>query len=207
MCSDSAQSLVQKAIEPLLLDLLGMLVGVNGVSIVAVATNRTLGRRIAKTLPAGVELFVPPVGEPAIGWTARNLVGKGFERILVVASDVIGLPVRVISTALSAIESESVIRADTPFGNPYLFGVSTALLSHSTDLYQLNTLDQKDVMEHVAPTRGMGRFPRLSELTDTTEIRKLVIANARLLPRLSRCLDQFVIESQSEQDLHERQHN
>ncbi len=202
----SVHTPVQAAKEPLLLDLLGTLVGVNGVSLAVVATNRTMGRRIAKSLPAGVELLVPPAGEPAIGWTTSKLVAKGFERVLVVASDVIGLPVRVISTALSAIASESVIRADTPLGNPYLVGISTTQLPNATDFLQLKTLDQHEALERIAPTRGMERFSRLSEIEDRGELRELVVANSRLLPRLFRQLDQNSIQATPEPEAYEGQH-
>lgn len=110
----------------LLRDNLGIAVAVNGVTIGVVAQSIAEAAVLSSVLPHDVELFAPDPGvfEPnAPVWHAMEACWqRAFARIVAIRSDVIGLTVRTVSTALSCLAQADVVTGFTPNGDWYLAG-------------------------------------------------------------------------------------
>lgn len=190
----SSSTLCARFAVPAALDLLGTMVAVNGVSLIVTCATKEGRRQFAKIIPAGVELLAPPSGQPAIGWAARELVSRGFERVVFVASDVLGLPARVLSTAMSAVDVVGILRADTADGEPYLIGFSAMSVDGVSVCSNLSMFEDAKVMDRIRPTRGFERFPRLGELQTVDQLRTVATASPALLPRVCAAIDARIEE-------------
>lgn len=111
----------------LLLDNLGIVVGVNGVTTGVLAQSIADAALLSTALPHDVELFAPapnaPEPDQSVVHAMEECQQRAFARIVAIRSDVIGLTVRIVSTALSSLAHADIVAGFTPHGDWYLAGV------------------------------------------------------------------------------------
>lgn len=170
----------------LALDVVASLGAVNGFSIAVACADPDAAKEIGADLPAGVDLRVRVAGveEPFALFLAGQYISKGFERIIFVAADTVGLSPRQLSTAASVLANESPVLGMTESGRPYLVGVNDRSLTRGDEISRI-ALSAMTAGEGLAslPGRRMERMPRLSELVESAEINDLVEAYRKILPR------------------------
>jgi hypothetical protein len=108
-----------------LLDLIGMLIQVDGASISVVGRVSEVGG-LAGLVPAGVDVL--PVDEgntpmEAVVSGVRWHLDRDFERVVALLADAFAVPSRTVSTGLSALGGADLVIGPTPSGGLYLLGV------------------------------------------------------------------------------------
>lgn len=171
--------------QPLALDVVAALGAVNGFSLALLCVDQHAARAIGPALPAGVDLrLAAPGGEqPATISFVRESVDHGFERVIVVSADVLGLTPRLISTAASVLESESPVLGLTGERTPYLVGVNETAIRAEDDA-SLSSLAAISARTSGLALRGrLDRLRRLGEVESVAELREIAEAQRRALPR------------------------
>jgi hypothetical protein len=178
-------------IVPLALDLAGAFVAVNGVTLSVAGSTFGAVSEIAKVLPFGIDLVVPPHREqeqPAL-WVAGQHAERGFEKILIVSADAIGVSSRMVSTALSVLTSRQTIAGFSPSGSTYLAGFQSAALADAAAGVDalLRALESEGTGER-CESLFESRF-RLRDLSSFAEFCDIATGYATLLPRTMATLD------------------
>lgn len=109
------------------LDLLGSLVGVNGVTISVLSTDPTHAAQLASITPPGIDLMTPPndlpESEGRLSWAVGQHVQRHFSRLVVIAADIPALPTRTVATTLSSLTSADAIVGTSNETGVYLLGL------------------------------------------------------------------------------------
>jgi hypothetical protein len=109
------------------LDLLGSLVGVNGVTISVLSTGPAQSSQLAAITPPGIDLLTPPhdLAEPwgRLTWAIDHHLQRAFTRLVVIAADVPALPTRTVATTLSSLASADAIVGTSTETGVYLLGL------------------------------------------------------------------------------------
>ncbi len=125
-CAEGARRLSDLDLA-LLLDNLGIVVAVNGVTIGVVARSIADAALLSRALPHDVELFAPDSDAAESDQTVLDAMEeyrqRAFARIVAIRSDVIGLSVRIVSTGLTSLALADIVAGFTPHGDWYLAGV------------------------------------------------------------------------------------
>lgn len=172
--------------RPLALDVVAALGAVNGFTVALVCTDAAAAREIGEELPAGVDLRLHPSGndESAALFFARDYVRNGFERVIFVAADTLGITARLLSTTSSLLDVESPVIGKTRGGTPYLVGVNdTAMTANQPETLAALTAISAGPAPVSLRGRPLDRLTRLGELTDWAEVREAVDERRDLLPR------------------------
>jgi hypothetical protein len=171
--------------RPLLLDVAAVLTALNGFSVAVGCTNTNVAREIGPALPAGVDLRLRSTGTldaPAIDF-ARQFVNHGFERIIVVAADTIGLSTRLLSTAASVLANEPLVVGPSVAGGLYLAGAGAkAIEAGDPSILAAFGAIAGDESTAIGGVR-LERQPRLGTVVDESELREIVKQYAPLVPR------------------------
>jgi len=113
--------------QSIYLDLLGSLVGVNGVTISVLSTGLTQSSQLTAITPPGIDLMTPPddSAEPSsrLAWAVDHHLHRAFTRIVVIVADVPALPTRTVATTLSSLASADVIVGTSTETGVYLLAV------------------------------------------------------------------------------------
>lgn len=172
---------------PLLLDVLGTLVAVDGVTLALCLPDTPTAAAESERIPAGIEVLsgvtVAATSLPAV---ADAFAERRFERIAFVATDAVGLSARLLSTVLSALATEPSIVGRTPEGGTYLVGLRAEWVRSDPDAAGalLALLEQTGVWRRL-PGRQVEPLPRLGELGSLAELRSAMRGRERFLPRLA----------------------
>lgn len=175
---------------PLLLDVLGTLVAVDGATLALCLADADAAAGLAERLPAGIDVLAGvPAASAALFGVAQELVGRRFERVVFVAADAVGLTTRLMSTALSALATEPALLGRTPEGGTYLVGVRGELVERDPARVEtlLGLLGATGIWRRMEG-RQVEPLPRLSELMGLPDLRSAVRGHERYLPRLVRQL-------------------
>jgi hypothetical protein len=112
------------------LDLLGSLVGVNGVTISVLSTGPAQSSQLAAITPPGIDLITAPqdLREPwgRLTWVIGHHLQRAFTRLVVIAADVPALPTRTVATTLSSLASADAIVGTSNETGVYLLGLRDA---------------------------------------------------------------------------------
>lgn len=110
-----------------LLDLLGSLVAVNGVTISVLSAGSAHAEAIATAIPPGIDVIVPPADgidrEGRFVWAVKNHLQRAFSRVVAIAADVPALQTRIVATALGSLATSDVVVGPTTSTGLYLLGV------------------------------------------------------------------------------------
>ena len=170
----------------LALDVVATLGAVNGFSLAVACGDPIAGKQLGTELPAGVDLrlLAPGIEEPFAFYLAREYAAKGFERIIVVAADTVGLSARILSTTASVLATDSPVLGLTPSNRPYLVGVNDRALARGDEMSiaALSAFTAGDDLASL-PGRRLERLSRLGELADDAEIEEIVEGQRKQLPR------------------------
>src|SRR6478672_1738691 len=83
---------------PVLLDILGTLIAINGVTLAVSFRSSQDAHVLSDELPAGIETVVRVIEQDREQeWIAPAMYKRGFDRVLVVAGDTIGVPLRPVN--------------------------------------------------------------------------------------------------------------
>lgn len=112
-------------LDAALLDMLGEVVQLSGVSFSVYTSSSLAGQDLRQTLPAGVNVIV---GDPAWGLAERDrfifaeAAERGVERTVILTGDSVAVPAATVGTAFGVLESADVVTGVTRAGNRYLVG-------------------------------------------------------------------------------------
>ena len=172
-------------VVPLALDVVGSMVAVNGATLSIGCESLEAAALIAPELQVGVDLLVRPANVPGklLNWLAKQHAERGFESIVFVAADIIGLSPRLLSTALSVLATEDSVIGSTPGSLIYLLGVRARILgSTSTELKsEIEVFTGCEVWPKVG--RRVEWRPRLQELGSVEDFRTGANEHPKFLPR------------------------
>lgn len=170
---------------PLALDVVAAMCAANGFS-VALAGSLAATKEIAPELPAGVDLraHLPGSSEPPAVFFAREYAERGFERIILLAADTLGVSTRLISTTSSILGFDRLAVGQTPGERLYLSGVTGAAVIAGDDdvMAALGAFDSGPAPA-LPNVRRLERLPRLGEFVDRAELVQAIARFAPLLPR------------------------
>lgn len=176
---------------PLALDLIGSMVAVNGATLTLATRESELARVLVDDIPAGVDLMIDAVASDAELACAlvESLTARGFARIVVIASDTIGVSSRIMTTALSALAGEDTVAGLTPHGELYLAGQTAGDANRPL----FDGLDWTPETSGPAPRgRGLERRARARDFAGLDELRRAVEGFERQHPRLLDVLSRAV---------------
>ncbi len=183
-----------------LLDVIGTLVGVDGVSISVVCQSPVRGHTLQMALPAGVDLLVPEATnlatEGALIWGLQHHLDRGFSRVVAIAGDALAVPSRVVATALGSLSTADLAIGQTRHAGVYLVGVrdqsGIALLLEAGAAPNWSRLDPRTLEDRAKPSAAVVRQVeprmRLAELTTPDLIRQALEDSAGLAPRMTAAL-------------------
>jgi hypothetical protein len=168
----------------LALDLLGAAVAVNGASLAASVENAQTAESLSEVLPIGVELSIDRLELGAEVELPRRYVARGFERIVFVAADAIGVSTRMLSTALSVLATDPLVVGRTESGGCFLVGVGGKEIGARNAVLSglLGALAADGRLRSVSAPR-LENLTRLTELAGIDELRAEVEPRASLVPR------------------------
>jgi hypothetical protein len=179
------------------LDVIGALVRVDGVSISIVAPVAEVELGLLAELPAGIEVIAPESGadlsrtpEQHLSGALRATLERRFDRVVAVAGDVVRLTPRAVATALSALGGADLVVGPTLGGSGYLVGVrdlrGVELLAGpgggapfgGSALVALAT-GRRLTLRQLEP------LPRVTELPSRTALGAAIARDPALAPRLA----------------------
>jgi hypothetical protein len=113
--------------QSVFLDLLGSLVGVNGVTISVLATDSLQSSQLSSITPPGIDVMTPPHdlerSQGRLSWAVNQHLKRQFSHQVVIAADIPALPTRTVATTLSSLTgADAVVGTSTETG-VYLLGL------------------------------------------------------------------------------------
>lgn len=196
--SGQPHPLEQALRQSVFLDLLGSLVGVNGVTISVLSTGTNQTSALTAITPPGIDLLTPPSDVPdqmgRLTWAIDQHLQRAFCRVVVVAADVPALPTRIIATTLSSLAGADAVAGNGDTGL-YLFGIRDEKgLRAAERAGGADGLDQIDLPTLSGSARAEGLVLRYVERRDRLvldhldEIREIVSAAPATAPRTATLL-------------------
>jgi hypothetical protein len=185
--------------QSVFLDLLGSLVGVNGVTISVLSTDPTQTSQLASLTPPGIDLITPPhdlmESQGRLSWAVGQHLQRQFSRLVVIAADIPALPTRTVATTLSSLTSADAIVGTSNETGVYLLGLRDERgLAALEAAGGANGLDRLNVPALVAFSTDPRLVVRYVERRDRVmldrldPIREAVVATPNAAPRTAALL-------------------
>ena len=179
-----------------LLDLLAILVPLDGVNIAVVCIDPEHAELVAGVLPAGIDVLLAPSGGQELPslmqWALTTHFERGFDRVLALVGDVMDIPARTVATALGALDSADVVISPSQNGDLYLISLRSPA---AVELFDDGERSAAVLFER-AKARGLTARRveprrRMADLAGIEAIREMVATDPAALPRLSSALRQI----------------
>jgi hypothetical protein len=174
----------------LAIDLLAVMVSVNGFNLAIAGVPAPDADLIVSVVPAGVDLHLTSAENeaPSAAGLMRAYAERGFERIVLIAADTIGVSTRLLATASSMLASEPIVIGVTHEANVYCVAVrgdETILSNRATEAF--STLERGSQW-HGERNQFLEPKARLREIVDLVHARNAIADAGPVVPRAARAV-------------------
>ena len=169
----------------LALDAVAAMSAANGFTLGFACLTAEDAREMAPLLPAGVDLRIPPADSPenVPAVLAGAYAERGFERVITIGADTVGVSTRLLSTASSVLASEPAALGLTPEGMVFAVAARGDVLLGGDE--HLRSAFKALTSGEILPirTRRLEPLTRLREIDDLARMAVLVAGLDRVVPR------------------------